>query len=232
MKKRGNKTGIKKYLPTILIVAAVLVVIGFVVFAMTRPDSSKTSQQPLTADDTAQLKVGGTQGNPNSKVVVTEFGDYQCPVCGNWHPYIKNTLLPKYKDSIFFVFKNFPLYPTPHPNALIAAQAVEAAALQGKFWEMHDKLYENQNQWSAQSANDATNTFNNYASQIGLNVDKFKNDFNSNQVKSLIQKDSDLAGKLGLQGTPTFLVNGQVVEIKSGFTDLQDAIDKALAQSQ
>lgn len=222
-----KKQGIKKYLPTILIVAAVVAVIGFVIFAMTRPDSSKQAAQPLTAEDMAQLKTGHTQGNPNSKVVVTEFGDYQCPACGAWFPFLHDSLLPAYQDKILFVFKNYPL--SMHKNAQAAAQAAEAAALQNKFWEMHDKLYVTQKEWENDS--DPTGRFEGYARDLGLDVTKYKNDFNSDAVKNTIKADVALGDKLGLPGTPTFLING-VVQNPQSFKELQDAIDKALAASQ
>ncbi len=225
-----KKQGMKKYLPTILIVAGIVVVIGFVVYAMTRSDSSSTTTiQPATAEDVAAISQGHTIGNANAKVVVTEFGDYQCPVCGTWHPYLQNTFLPQYQDKVAFVFKNFPLTQV-HKNAQISAQAAEAAGLQGKFWEMHNKLYETQSEWSEQS--DPSGKFADYAGQIGLNVNQFKSDLNSQTVKDIVQKDADLATKLNIQGTPTFFINGNQVTIKTGFEDLKNAVDQALAQTK
>ncbi len=222
-----KKQGIRKYLPTILIVTAVVLVVGFVIFAMTRPESSKQATGPVTAEDLAQLKVGNTQGNPNSKVVVTEFGDYQCPACGQWHPFLHDTLLPAYNSKILFVFKNYPL--SMHKNAQAASQAAEAAALQNKFWEMHDKLYNTQKDWENES--DPTGRFEGYAKEIGLNIDQYKKDFDSNVVKDKIKADVALGDKLGLPGTPSFLING-VLQSPKSFADLQTAIDQALAQNQ
>ncbi len=225
-----KKQGMKKYLPTILIIAAIVVVIGFVVYAMTRSDSTgTTASQPATAEDVAAISQGHTTGNANAKVVVTEFGDYQCPVCGTWHPYLLNTFLPQYQDKVAFVFKNFPLTQV-HKNAQISAQAAEAAGLQGKFWEMHNKLYETQTEWSELS--DPSGKFADYAGQIGINVNQFKSDLNSQKVKDIVQKDVDLATKLNLQGTPTFFINGNQVTIKTGFEDLKNAVDQALAQTK
>ncbi|MFZ1600261.1 MAG: thioredoxin domain-containing protein, partial [Candidatus Saccharimonas aalborgensis] len=87
-----------------------------------------------------------TYGNMNSKVVLIEYGDYQCPGCGSAAPVIKK-VVDKYKDKIGFVFRNFPLY-EKHPNAFAASATAEAAGLQGKYWEMHEKLYANQDAWS------------------------------------------------------------------------------------
>ncbi len=220
----------KKYLPTILIVLAVVAVIGFVVWALAKPEdsgSSSTTSQ-LTQAEQDSLKTGNTLGNPNSKVVVTEFGDYQCPACGAWHPFIKDTVLPKYQDKILFVFKNFPLT-KPHPNAQSSAQAAEAAALQGKFWEMHNKLYESQDEWS--ELKDPSSKYEQYAREIGLNVDQWKKDKDSSKVKDIIKADVAIGEKLNLPGTPSFLVNGKLVQTKAE-ADLTNAIDQALSANQ
>lgn len=218
----------KKYLPTILIVIAILLIGGFIVKALISPDSSQTTttSKELSQADKDALKTGGTIGNPNSKVVVTEFGDYQCPACGQWHPFIKGTVIPQYQDKILFVFKNFPLT-KPHPNAQSSAQAVEAAGLQGKFWEMHNLMYENQDQWSTQK--DPSSKYEEYARQISLNIDQWKKDKDSAKIKDLIAADVALGEKLNLPGTPSFLVNGVVIQTNSE-ADLTKAIDQALAQ--
>lgn len=219
----------KKYLPTILIVVAIVLIGGFIVKALISPDSSQTGStgtKELTQSEKDALKTGGTAGNPNSKVVVTEFGDYQCPACGQWHPFVKDEIIAKYQDRIWFVFKNFPLT-KPHPNAQSSAQAVEAAALQGKFWEMHNLMYENQDQWTTQK--DPSSKYEEFARQIGLNIDQWKKDKDSSKVKDLIKADVALGEKLDLPGTPSFLVNGVVIQTKSE-ADLVTAIEQALAQ--
>lgn len=220
----------KKYLPTIIIVSVVVLLVGFVVWAMARPESSTTSSttSQLSQSDLDALKTGGSVGNPNSSVVVTEFGDYQCPACGVWHPFIKNSFLPQFQDKILFVFKNYPLT-KPHPNAQEASQAAEAARLQGKFWEMHNLLYETQDEWS--SLRDPSNKFEEYAGRIGLNVSQWKKDKDSNTVKDIIKADVALGDKLNLPGTPSFVVNGKLIKTNSE-EDLTNAINQALSQAQ
>lgn len=222
----------KKYLPTILVVAAILVVVGFVVWALMRPDQSASpTSKELSAEDKIAITQGNSQGKQDSAVVLTEFGDYQCPACGQWYPFLHDTLLPAYADKIKFVFKNYPLT-NLHKNAMVAAQAAEAAALQGKFWEMHDKLYQTQQDWSNDSNDQAKSKFEGYARELGLDTDRWKKDFDSDKVKTVIKADMALGDKLGLPGTPSFLINGQVVDTKNGFEDLKNALDKALAASQ
>jgi protein-disulfide isomerase len=134
-------------------------------------------------------------------------------------------MLPKYQDKILFVFKNFPL--PIHKNAKAGAYAVEAAGLQGKFWEMHNIVYENQSEWENES--NPNGKFEEYANRVGLNIDQWKKDIESSKIKDLVEKDTKLGEKLNLPGTPSFLVNGVLVQTKSE-ADLTQAIGQALAQ--
>lgn len=146
-------------------------------------------------------------GNKNAKVVIYEYGDFQCPGCGGAHPQLK-TIKEKYKDQIAFVFRNLPLT-SIHPNALAAATVAGAAAQQGKFWEMHDKLYENQSAWENLSASQRGDVFVDYAQQLGLNVDQFKTDLTSRAVSNKISTDRALAAKVKAEATPTILIGDE-----------------------
>jgi protein-disulfide isomerase len=141
----------------------------------------------------------------SAKVNIVEFGDYQCPGCGAAYPIMKQ-VLDKYKDNenVNFVFRNFPLT-TIHPNAQAGAEAAEAAGKQGKFWEMHDMLYEKQNDWSTQP--DPTDKFVQYAGAIGINVDEFKTSISQMQFADVIKADVDDGNSLSVNGTPTFFIN-------------------------
>jgi protein-disulfide isomerase len=155
-------------------------------------------------------------GNPKSKVVMIEYGDLQCPGCGSAYPII-TPLTEKYKDQIVFIFRNFPLTQL-HPNAMVAAAAAEAAGLQGKYWEMHHKLYENQSAWNTLSTDTRVDFFVEYARSLGLNTATFKTDLNSPAVSQKIAYDQALGRKDNVTGTPTFFVDGkQVTEyVKNG----------------
>lgn len=148
-------------------------------------------------------------GNPKSKVVMIEYGDFQCPGCGSAYPVI-TPLTVKYKDQIAFIFRNFPLTQL-HPNAMVAAAAAEAAGLQGKYWEMHNKLYENQSAWNTLSTDTRVDFFVEYARSLGLNATTFKNDLSSPAVSQKIAYDQALGRKDGVTGTPTFFVDGKQV---------------------
>lgn len=163
-------------------------------------------------------------GKADSKIILVEYGDFQCPTCGTTHPIIK-PLTEKYKDQIAFVFRNFPL-PTLHPNARAAAAAVEAAGLQGKYWDMHNKLFESQSAWGTLSASDRGSYFTNAAKELGLNVDKFNTDVASPDVTKKINFDQALGKKDKVSGTPTVFLNGQNVELKTltDSTKLEDLL--------
>lgn len=146
-------------------------------------------------------------GSPDSKVRIVEYGDLQCPACGGAHPGLKK-IIEDYGDKIGFVFRNFPLT-SIHPNALAASTAVEAAGLQGKYWEMNNLLYETQTSWSNLSPDDRTSKFSTLAGQIGLNADKFKADLSSANISKKISYDQALGRKQNVTGTPSIFVNGE-----------------------
>lgn len=149
-------------------------------------------------------------GNKDAKVILFEYGDFQCPGCGGAYPQLK-TITEKYKNQVAFVFRNMPLT-TIHPNALAAATAAEAASLQGKYWEMHDKLYETQNDWSSASTTARTDIFVSYANDLGLNTDKFKSDLTSKTVSDKISRDRAIANKLNVDSTPTIYVGSEKMD--------------------
>lgn len=220
----------KKNLPKIIFILLVVAVIGFVAFALTRPEdtsSPKTSNnRPKVSADVAKLSDGNYLGPADAKVVVSEFGDYQCPACAKYHSVLKDNILPKYDGKIKFVFLNYPL--PIHKNAQAAAQAAEAAGLQGKFWQMHDKLYERQTDWEKQG--NPNGKFEEYAREIGLDMDKYKQDFASQKVVDIINNQAALGDAFNVPGTPTFLVNGKIVNNSQGEAGLLQMIDAALSQ--
>ena len=145
-------------------------------------------------------------GSPHAPVTLEEFGDFECPTCGNYSAELKK-IEGEYGDRLRVVFREYPLYPTPHKHALIAAQAAEAAGLQNHFWEMHDKLYEDQKAWS--EATDVMPQFIDYAKQIGLDTDRFSRDLSGEAVAARIFQDGRRAHALGISVTPTFFINNK-----------------------
>ena len=156
----------------------------------------------ITISDTDHVR-----GAQDGKVTMVEFGDFQCPACGAYEPLVRQ--VTKDNSSILkVVFRNFPLTQI-HQNALLAAKAAEAAGLQGKFWEMHDILYDKQAEWSETlNARDFIIT---YATTIGLNVNKFTKDLDNKSIEDKILAEYKEGVSFGVGGTPTFFVNGKKI---------------------
>jgi protein-disulfide isomerase len=140
------------------------------------------------------------QGNPDAPIELVEYGDYECPFCGQAYSSVK-AVQEALGDDLRFVFRNFPLAQI-HPYAVPAAQAAEAAGLQGRFWEMHDTLFEHQDMLSE------TNLFR-FAEALGLDMERFARDFASPEVAAKIRADFLSGARSGVNGTPTFFVNGE-----------------------
>jgi protein-disulfide isomerase len=140
------------------------------------------------------------RGNPEGAVTLVEYGDFQCPYCGKAHPIITE-LLSRMGDDIRFVFRNFPLTQL-HPDAQMAAEAAEAAAAQGKFWEMHDALYENQQALDQQSLIG-------YAADLDLNLPQFQMELAEHTHQPRVKEDFSSGVRSGVNGTPTFFINGR-----------------------
>jgi protein-disulfide isomerase len=192
-----------------LIIAIVLViaVVGgmFLLKSGQNNNSSTAVEVNPKPDGTGQPKVP-------TDVVVTleEFGDYQCPPCGQLHPTLKK-LKQEFGPNLNFVFRNLPL-PTIHKNALAAAQAAEAARMQNRFWEMHDLLYENQDLWKDDI--NPRQIFLKFAGDLGLDTARFVRDLDNPQVQLRIQADMEAASSLGIAGTPTILIDGRQLRVE------------------
>lgn len=150
-------------------------------------------------------------GPATAPVTLEEFGDFQCPPCGLLHPVLK-TMEKEFGDKLRVIFREYPLVPT-HQHALSAARAAEAAGLQGKFWQMHDLIFENQKAWD--KAFDARPIFEDYAQKIGLDMAKYRKDVASEIVEQRIFQDGKRAHALGVQGTPTVFINGRELPFQS-----------------
>ena len=142
------------------------------------------------------------RGNPNAPVTLEEFGDFECPSCKNLATFLDD-LIKEYHPRVRLIFRNFPL--AMHQHARDAALAAEAAGLQGRYWEMHDTLYREQPVWS--SSNDARTLFISYAETLGLDLQRFKRDMESEKVRARIESDQARAKSLGVQTAPSLFVD-------------------------
>lgn len=203
-----------------VIVAVILIFVGVATFGGNKSGTSGSSKN-------TNLLTQHVIGQGTSGVTLVEYGDYECPFCEQYYPTVKS-IQTEYGDKIKFQFRNFPLT-NLHRNAFAAARAAEAAALQGKFWEMHDALYDpsNYQQWS--SASNPNTLFEAYAGQLGLNVAKYKTDFASDTVNSAINADMAEGNRLGITGTPTFFLNGKKTEIANDQKAFEKVINAAIA---
>ncbi|MDQ3668483.1 MAG: DsbA family protein [Acidobacteriota bacterium] len=168
-------------------------------------------------------------GPEDAPVTLEEFGDFECPPCALLHPVLK-TMEKEFGPRLRVIFREFPLVPT-HPHALAAARSAEAAGLQGKFWEMHDILFENQRTWHAEP--DARSTFEGYAKKLGLDLERYRRDVTSQVVEQRIFLDRKRAHAIGVKGTPTVFLNGREVPFESLAPEkLRVLIDVELTRSR
>jgi protein-disulfide isomerase len=151
-----------------------------------------TLKPPLNARD-------HVRGNPEAPIQLVEYGDYECPFCGRAHLVVK-AIEQALGDDLLYAFRHFPLTQV-HPHAMRAAQAAEAAALQGGFWKMHDMLF------THQDALDEPHLFS-YAELCGLDMEQFARDIDSDEVAERVRSDFLSGARSGVNGTPTFFVNG------------------------
>lgn len=210
----------------LLILIACILGLG-AVFWFTRNKESTTSP---SGNNSNQVKLSNNiygEGKKNVKLV--EFGDFQCTACAGFFSIIQ-AVKQKYQNDITFQFRHFPLVQI-HRNAMASHRAAEAAAKQGKFWEMHDLLYQQQQSWSESSS--ATTMFEAFAQQIGLDMQKYKQDFSSSEVNDIINADQQEGKRLGVSATPTFYLNDKKIDNPprdaEGFYKL---IDEAIKNSQ
>ncbi len=198
------------------LVLVIVLIFAYYFYAVSKSGVSTTQEVVITETD-------HVRGAPNGVVTLVEFGDFQCPACGAYEPIVRQVTAHN-PQILKVVFRHFPLTQM-HQNALLAARSSEAAGLQGKFWEMHDMLYDKQTDWSG-SLN-ARDTFVGYASALGLNVAKFTSDLNSKEVEEKILAEYKEGVNLGVNSTPTFFVNGKKIQNPKSIEDFDKVIQEA-----
>jgi len=212
--------------PIVVIVLAVVLAAGIAVYLGLQTSASNGGAgKPST-----EVNPGGghIRGNASAPVTLVEFGDYQCPSCGFYHP-IVDELLRRYPDKVKLEFHHYPLV-TAHAHALAAAMAVEAAGDQGKYWEMHDVIYNHQKEWSILP--NPESQFLAYAAELGLDANKFMQSVKSIDVEKRISDDIKRGSEAKVGGTPTFFINGHAVEpLPSGVDEFASIVDAAMKSS-
>ncbi|MDB5188004.1 MAG: Na+/H+ antiporter NhaA [Candidatus Kaiserbacteria bacterium] len=208
--------------------AFIVLIIGITVVLAAMSGSAKPITGKTSIQTTPVSSSDHVRGNASSSVSVIEYGDFECPACGAYEP-IMQKLTQTYGDRVAFVFRQFPLYQI-HPNAIISAQASEAASLQGKFWAMHDALYSNQDAWSTVSTDTVVkDKFDTYAQSIGLDVAKFNTDVVSQSIVANVQSQLSQGESINIDHTPTFFINGVEIDNPASADAFSKLIDAALA---
>lgn len=222
----------KRFLPFLLIALVASAALGTGAWLL----RAKRQQAEQLAAATSVLPADGSKpgaksppirGDAKAKVTIEEFADFQCPPCARFSVALHN-LEQEYHGRVRLVFRHYPL--TNHQKARPAALAAEAAALQGKFWEMHDFLYKNQSAWSTVA--DVGPLFTTYATAIGLDSDRFIADMAKPELDARVSADQERATSRGVTQTPTLFVNNELVPAKLLSAEgIRAAIEKALAPS-
>ncbi|MEK7103103.1 MAG: thioredoxin domain-containing protein [Patescibacteria group bacterium] len=203
-----------------------LVVLGIIIGIAIATTPNGASSTPPVSNDTLPVAGDWLKGSKDAKVQVIEYSDLQCPACSGYDRNIKQ-LTAEFGDKIGFTYRHFPLK-SIHKNAERASWAAEAAGSQGKFWEMHDKLFDTQSQWSDES--DPLNRFIGYAKDLGLDENKFKTDFNSSSLHDKVNAQLAAGERAGVDATPTLFLNGKKIELPRSYNDLKNLVQAALDQ--
>jgi len=223
-----SSKAIKSFLPFVIIgvVAALTITMGAIFYRAKRVTAvTMSKEQTVAAQATGSVHARGSADAP---VTLEEFGDFQCPPCGRLAEPLQQ-IEKDYGSRLRVIFRNFPF--TIHEHAHEAAYAAEAAGLQGRFWEMHDLLYQEQAAWA--KSKEVQTLFEAYSGMIHLDVERFKKDMASDRVKEKVESDRKRGEALGVKNTPTIFINNESVPPTSlNPTALRAAIDAALREKK
>jgi protein-disulfide isomerase len=203
-----------------IVTLAIIGLFGFLVYI-----GGKSAVPKVLSLLTAVGPADHIRGLDTAKATLVEYSDFECPACARYAPLVHEieTLFP---EDLRVVYRHFPLVQI-HEKAMAAAQASEAAALQGKFWEMHDKLFAAQEEWV--NASSTEETFLKYAADLGLDTNKFTSDLKSETIQKHIDGDIQSGFQNNIQGTPTFFLNGAQVTPSSA-EEFKSLVEKAIKQ--
>lgn len=206
-----------------IIIASTLILVGGVILASkkdTKIQEDKSKVLKIVDDD-------HIKGNSNATVALVEYLDFECEACGAYYPIVKQ-LSEEFKDDVMIVSRYFPLQ--GHKNGMQSALAVESANKQGKYWEMYNILFENQKSWGERQSTDPA-IFENYAKQIGLDLEQFKKDVVSDEVMERVNRDLTSGKIMGITGTPTFYLNGEKIANPKTIDDFRTLIKAKIISS-
>jgi protein-disulfide isomerase len=216
----------KRYLPFVIVatVAVLAIGAGAMLYRAKRAEMTTTTQPGAP---TKPLKPEHVRGETKAPVTLEEFGDFQCPACATVAGML-GAIETEYGSKLRVLFWNFPL--AMHKHGREAALAAEAASRQGQFWQMHDLLYEKQSAWS--TVDDVRPVFEQLASQLKLDVDRFKKDYASPEIAARVDRQREYGVSRGVKNTPTIFVNGRELAPPFNPERLREAINAALATAK
>ncbi len=209
--------------PLIIIgIVTILIIVGGIFLTSRQSSSPKSTPAPVSQEilvPEGSIK----ESTPSAQVTLVEFADFQCPTCKTVEPFIKQ-IRKDFAGQLTYVYRYFPL--DSHKNAVPSALAAEAANQQGKFWQMHDMLYEKQDDWA--DSNTPKDIFIEYAKTLKLDIEKFKKDFDDPKTKEKVEKDKVDGYAAGVGGTPTFYINGTKIPAVPTYETLKSLIEQEL----
>lgn len=217
-----RRRGVMRAARWVALLAGAAAVVGAVVLVSGRGEKAAApGEAPRVAG--AVTEADWTKGAREAPAVLIEYGDFQCPACRAYYPVVKE-LSGELKERLLVAYRHFPLR-QPHPQAQLAAQAAEAAGRQGKFWEMHDVLFERQGDWA--NNNEARAIFGRYAEELGLDRGRWEADLEEAAIRDKIESDYRSGLTARVDSTPTFFLNGEKLQGFRNFDEFRERIRAA-----
>lgn len=206
-----------------------VVVLGLIIWGLIVASYKDSSGGGLAGGEPMAISsLDHVRGPENAVVTLIEYADYQCPACAAFYPVVERLILEA-STTMRFVTRHFPLQ--QHRNAIIAAQAAEAAGKQGKYWDMAGLLYDNQKSWETLTGSQAQELFKGYAERLKLNIAMYEIDFTNTDIKAKIEADRADGLKIGIKGTPSFFLNGKAISNPQSYVEFKKIIDNATSTS-
>lgn len=182
----------------------------------------------LSEEQIVKIETGGAgiKGEEGAPITIVEFSEYQCPFCGKYVDEAYSQIWEEYGDKLYYIFRDYPL--AMHPHAQKLAEVARCAGDQGQYWEMHDLIFEEREEWSQKE--DIETNINGFVSQLGLDKEEFDSCLSSGKYSQAVKDDLQLGTEIGVRGTPTFFINGQKLVGAQPFASFKAIIDAELAE--
>lgn len=211
------------WLPIFLGIAAT---VGGMVYFVSREKPIATNNLTATAIENIIAPDDQIKGGQDAKAVLVEYSDFQCPACGFYYPVVKS-LSEEFGNNLAIVYRHFPL--PQHQHAKLMASAAEAAGKQGKFWEMHDMIFDNQKNWV--NLRNVKDIILGYAESLELNIGQFKEALESKEIQQKVEKHYRDGVRASINSTPTFFLNGKKISNPRNYDEFRNIIFQAIDEN-